>query len=235
MPCYTNRMKKIIFGIFAHPDDEAFGPAGTLLQEARSGTDVHLILLTPGDAGVNTDNAADLGEVRLAEWRAAGQMIGAKDMYFLGYEDGELNNASMQAIAGQVGEIVSNALADAPAETTVEFMSFDFTGLSGHIDHIVAARAACLAFYRLKETDARLARIRLMCLPETLFPNHRTDWIYAEKGRVEHEIDEIVDARDLREAITKIMRVHKTQAADCDQLLALLGDQLGLNHFVVKT
>ena len=40
---YTEHMKKIIFGIFAHPDDEAFGPSGTLLLETRSGTELHLI------------------------------------------------------------------------------------------------------------------------------------------------------------------------------------------------
>ena len=62
-------MKKVIFGIFAHPDDESFGPSGTLLKLRRSGYDLHLIVLTDGEAGVNPDGIENLGEVRLQEWR----------------------------------------------------------------------------------------------------------------------------------------------------------------------
>ena len=32
-------MNKIIFGIFAHPDDEAFGPSGALLKAVREGAE----------------------------------------------------------------------------------------------------------------------------------------------------------------------------------------------------
>ena len=45
-------MKRVIFGIFAHPDDEAFGPSGTLLMETKAGTELHLITLTLGEAGI---------------------------------------------------------------------------------------------------------------------------------------------------------------------------------------
>lgn len=228
-------MKKIIFGIFAHPDDEAFGPAGTLLKEARDGNDIHLIMLTNGSAGNNQDDLPGLGDIRLEEWQNAGQLLGAKGMHFLGYEDGKLNNDSMVTVAEQIIEIVSSTIIGAPKDTKVEFMSFDLTGLSGHIDHIVASRAACLAFYKIKANDARMSRIRLMCLPATLLPTHRTDWLYAEKGRTQNEIDETVDARELREDIIEIMRVHKTQQTDYERLLDIQGDQLGLNYFVVKT
>ena len=228
-------MKKIIFGIFAHPDDEAFGPCGTLLQESRSGSDIHLIMLTAGDAGINPIDTSDLAQIRLQEWKEAGELLGAKTMHFLGYKDGQLDNLSMIAIAQQVGEIVATTLRDAPDDISVEFMCFDFTGLSGHIDHIVASRAACLAFYRLKEHDARLARIRLFCLPASLYPTHATTWLYKEAGQPESAIDEIIDARDLREDIVAVMRTHKTQTQDCEEILRIHGDQLGLNHFVVKT
>lgn len=228
-------MKKIIFGVFAHPDDEAFGPCGTLLKESRSGSDIHLIMLTAGDAGINSVGASDLAQLRLEEWKKAGELLGTKSMHFLGYKDGQLDNVSMIKIAHQVNEIVTATLENAPEDAHVEFICFDFTGLSGHIDHIVASRAACLAFYRLQEHDARLRRIRLFCLPASLYPSHTTHWLYKEAGQPENVIDEVVDARDLREDIIKVMRTHKTQSQDCEAILNIHGDQLGLNHFIVKS
>ena len=77
-------MKKVIFGIFAHPDDEAFGPAGTLIQEVQNGSELHLITITAGEAGSNPDNYDDLGQIRLEEWRRSGELIGATTMTHLG-------------------------------------------------------------------------------------------------------------------------------------------------------
>ena len=228
-------MKKIIFGIFAHPDDEAIGPAGTLLLEAKSGTEIHLITLTAGESGMNPDNHADLGAVRLEEWHRAGSLIGAKTLNHLGYEDGKLGNQSMLEIAGKIEELVRTTLADEPEDTEVEFMAFDLNGLTGHIDHIVASRAACLAFYRLKENESRLERIRLFCLPNETYPDVDISWVFMEPGRGKSEVGVTVDARELRDEIIGIIRTHHTQRSDGESHIERSGDTLGLDHFIVKS
>lgn len=228
-------MKKIIFGIFAHPDDEAFGPAGTLLSETRSGSELHLLTFTVGDRGSNPDNIQDLGTEREKEWRRAGKLLGAKSMHFLGYKDGHLDNLTMIDATHQIIDIVNGIITNMPADTTVEFMTLDINGYTGHIDHIVTARATCLAFYKLKQKDQRLTRIRLACLPDTLNPRINIDWIYMEAGRTASEIDETVDARHLQDEIITIMNVHHSQRQDCESTIKGQGKNLGLNHFIVKT
>jgi LmbE family N-acetylglucosaminyl deacetylase len=228
-------MKKIIFGIFAHPDDEAFGPAGTLLLETQAGTDLHLITLTAGDAGANPDNTPDLGAVRLDEWREAGKKLGATSMHALGYKDGALNNKDMIAISQKLSDIITPILESTPHDTTVEFMTLDLNGYTGHIDHIVAARAVSYAFYTLKQTNNRLTRIRYACLPQKLFPTQNTDWVFMEAGRSPHEVTETIDARSLRDDIIHVMQTHRSQRADYEYNLAKQGDDLGLDYFIVRS
>jgi LmbE family N-acetylglucosaminyl deacetylase len=231
---YTKPMKKIIFGIFAHPDDEAFGPAGAFLMETKAGSEVHLITLTNGDGGTNPDNHDDLGAVRLAEWHNAGALIGVTGMHFLGYKDGQLNNESMIEASQRIHEIVQQTLAGAPPDSVVEFMTNDLNGISGHIDHIVAARAACFVFDSLKQTDTRFSRMRLACIVRSALPTSNVHWLFMEAGRTASEIDEIVDARYLQPEILAIMRAHHTQRADGENHIERLGDQLGLYYFMVR-
>lgn len=228
-------MKKILFALFAHPDDEAFGPCGTLLAEARAGTDVHLILLTSGDAGANPDNHTDLGAVRLQEWQAAGKLIGATSMRYLGYKDGQLTNHSMIEISQRVMDDISAIVADAPDDVQIEMLTNDLNGVTGHIDHIVAARAACQVFYQLKQHDKRFWRIRLSCLSRQDVPMINTSWLYMEAGRTADEIDETTDNHYLRSEIIAIIRTHQTQRHDGDYCISWRGDQLGIDHFIVKT
>lgn len=228
-------MNKIIFGIFAHPDDEAFGPCGTLLQEVRNGTQVHLITLTAGERGMNPDNHTDLGGVRLEEWRAAGNLLGASSMHFLGYKDGQLNNVAMIEASRRIMTLVTHTLASLPSDIAIEFMSLDLNGYTGHIDHIVATRAACLAFYTFKKNDPRFSRIRLACLPRQIIPSVNIDWIYMEPGRTREEIDETIDARYLATTIKSIMQAHATQRADYEANIKSQGANLGLNYFIVKS
>jgi N-acetylglucosamine malate deacetylase 2 len=227
-------MKKIIFGIFAHPDDEAFGPAGTLLLETRNGSELHLITLTSGGSGTNPDNLGDLGETRLREWHEAGKLLGASSMHHLGFSDGTLNNLDMIEAAQRIETLATTTLQNAPSDAVIEFMTLDLNGYTGHIDHIVAARATCHAFYVLRKTDPRLNRIRLACLPDKLFPSENTDWVFMEAGRSSDEINETVDARNLRNEIMSVMRCHHSQRADYETNLTQQGDDLGLNYFIVK-
>jgi LmbE family N-acetylglucosaminyl deacetylase len=227
-------MKKLLFAIFAHPDDESFGPSGTLLLETRAGTELHLLLLTSGDSGMNPDNHLDLSSIRLQEWQAAGKLMGAHSMQYLGYKDGQLNNHSMIEISGQIQEIVASAVSNLPADTQIEFITNDTNGITGHIDHIVASRAACHAYFSLKKNDQRFKRMRLCCLSREDLPSDNIEWLYMEAGRTADEIDEIIDARHLHDEITTIIRAHHTQRGDGEQHIARRGDQLGLDRFIVK-
>lgn len=136
-------MQKILFGIFAHPDDEAFCVAATLLQEAQKGTELHLISLTDGNGkhSVNPDNVNNLGIVRLNEWRRAGELIGATRQHHLGYKDGTLSNDNHIEIAQQIEDLVKSVASERP-EVEIEFISLSLNGITGHIDHIVASRSA---------------------------------------------------------------------------------------------
>lgn len=225
-------MKKIIFGVFAHPDDEAFIVAGTLLKEAQVGSEVHLICLTDGAAGTNPDNVPNLGELRLEEWRKAGELLGAASMHHLGYADGQLHNTTLLEIASKLEAIVQDTASNRQAN--IEFIAFDLNGLTGHIDHIVASRAAALVFYRHKQNDARFTRLRLACLPHDLYPTTDTNWLYMEPGHLASEVNETVDARGMRSEIIEIIHAHYSQRQDGDAMIQTFGDQLGMNYFIVK-
>ncbi|HEV7952381.1 MAG TPA: PIG-L family deacetylase, partial [Candidatus Saccharimonadales bacterium] len=209
-------------------------PSGTLLLETRAGTELHIILLTSGDSGLNPDKHDNLGVVRLREWYAAGKLMGAHGMHYLGYKDGQLNNHSMIEISERIQELMAPIITDAPADTKIEFMTNDLNGITGHIDHIVAARAACHVFYSMKRRDARFTRIRLCCVSDKDIPESNADWLYMEAGRQDNEIDEVIDARAVRDEVIAIIRTHHTQRSDGEHHIARRGEQIGLDNFIVK-
>lgn len=227
-------MKKIIFGIFAHPDDEAFGPSATLLLETRAGSQLHLITLTAGENGMNPDGHSDLGTVRLQEWHRAGKLIGATSLHHLGYIDGKLNNHDLLSAAATIETIVRDVLDTINEPCEIEFITMDLNGISGHIDHIVAGRAACLAFYRLKAAGLPMRRIRLACLPASDQPETNIDFVFMEAGHSDTEIDEIIDGRSVVEEVKAIMRTHHTQRDDGETHIARRGDGIAINHFMIR-
>jgi LmbE family N-acetylglucosaminyl deacetylase len=80
--------------VLAHPDDPEFFCGATLAKWARQGKEIHYLLLTCGDKG--SDDPAMTPEAlcadRQAEQRSAAHVVGARDVHFLGYTDGELFN-----------------------------------------------------------------------------------------------------------------------------------------------
>lgn len=227
-------MQKIIFGIFAHPDDEAFGPCGTLLTETAAGSELHIITLTAGDGdkSMNPDQVANLGEVRTGEWQAAAKLLGATSTHLLGYNDGTLGNDDHIAIADQI-ETLIHSIVDNRSDVEIEFMSFDLNGMTGHIDHIVATRSACLAFYRLKQAGMAMKQIRLYCLFAQDYPMVNTGFVFMEAGRPDSEIDQTVDARPMLQKVQEIMRCHHSQRADAETQIAKLGEKIAVDHFII--
>ncbi|QHN42382.1 hypothetical protein GII36_00720 [Candidatus Mycosynbacter amalyticus] len=228
-------MKKLLFAVFAHPDDEAFGPSGTLVLETRSGTELHLITLTNGAAGINSESHIELGTVRLAEWQAAAELIGATATHHLGYDDGCLCNTTLIDAQQRIARIVRDIASQHGGEYEVEFMTIDDNGITGHIDHTVASRAATHAYYTLKSEGLALSRIRYACVSRDMFPTHNIDWIYMPAGRSLSEINETVDARAALDTVRDIIRCHHSQRGDGEAHLAAHGDQVAVNHFIIRT
>jgi LmbE family N-acetylglucosaminyl deacetylase len=78
--------------VVAHPDDAEFMAAGTVAKWARVGASVTYVVVTTGDKG-SEDPAmtpARLAEIREAEQRAAGAILGVNAYVFMGYPDGYL-------------------------------------------------------------------------------------------------------------------------------------------------
>jgi LmbE family N-acetylglucosaminyl deacetylase len=228
-------MKKVIIGIFAHPDDEAFGPCGTLLMEKAASNEIHLICATSGQSGMNPDGYDDLGAKRLKEWQAAGELLGADSMNQLGYQDGMLSNNLYMEVAGKIETIVAETIEGRSDIESIEFMSLDLGGLTGHLDHIFMSRVACYVFYKLKAADERLSRIRLACLSLADVPASNTNWLYMDAGRAKDEVGETIDASEHLEKIDEIMRCHHSQRKDYETVKAARGDLIAVNHFVVLT
>ena len=80
--------------VLAHPDDPEFFCGATLAKWARQGKEINYLLLTCGDKG--SDHPEMTPELlcadRQVEQRAAADVIGAKEITFLSYSDGELMN-----------------------------------------------------------------------------------------------------------------------------------------------
>jgi LmbE family N-acetylglucosaminyl deacetylase len=81
-----------VLGVFAHPDDAEFFAGGTLVKWAAEGLEVTLVLATSGDKGsADPDMTSErLAAIREAETQCAAAILGAKEVIFLRYKDGEL-------------------------------------------------------------------------------------------------------------------------------------------------
>jgi LmbE family N-acetylglucosaminyl deacetylase len=78
--------------IMAHPDDPEFFIGGTIALWAREGAEISYLILTNGNKGSDDPRISpeQLTEVRKKEQRAAADLLGVKEIIFLGEPDGEL-------------------------------------------------------------------------------------------------------------------------------------------------
>ena len=135
--------------VTAHPDDETFGPGGTLALYARRGVAVYLVCATRGEAGEAPESLrgfASVAEMREAELQCASRVLGLKEVRFLGYRDSGMAgspdnahpnstaNAPLQKIARQVAQHIRQIRPQV-------IITSDPSGGYGHPDHIAVNRA----------------------------------------------------------------------------------------------
>jgi LmbE family N-acetylglucosaminyl deacetylase len=72
-----------------HPDDAEFGTAGTVAKFVKEGKSVVYVICTNGDKGTDDINTKpeELVTIREKEQRAAAEILGVREVVFLGYPD----------------------------------------------------------------------------------------------------------------------------------------------------
>ena len=214
-------MSRTLLASFAHPDDESFGPGGTLATYARQGVAVHLITATRGEAGES--DLEDLGACedlacrREQELRCAAAALGLAEVHLLGYRDsgmaGSPANQHPQALAQADSHILSAQVAEVMRRLRPQVVvTFDPYGVYGHPDHIAMHRATVMAFEQLAPPErpfklyyvapARLFSrwmVRVMPLfgidPEAVGKNHDINL----RAAVQHQLP-VTTRIDIRQA-----------------------------------
>jgi LmbE family N-acetylglucosaminyl deacetylase len=119
--------------VAAHPDDEVLGAGGTLAAHARSGVEVHAVILSDGAGSRYGDGMA---ERLAAAARRAAQEIGFASLRFQGLEDQRLDTVPLIEITQRLEAVVG--------EVQPDTVYAHFPG-DANIDHQVAARATWTA------------------------------------------------------------------------------------------
>jgi len=100
--------ERCLLAVFAHPDDEAYRPGGTLALLARRGVRVQVLVATRGQAGLCGEpplcTIDDLPVVRERELRCACAALCLEPPRLLDYQDRHLDQADPESIIAEVWE-----------------------------------------------------------------------------------------------------------------------------------
>lgn len=77
--------------IAPHPDDDAIGCGGSIVQHARRGDTVHIVYVTSGEHGSPVYTPAELATIREGEAAKGAAILGAQRTTFLRQPDGNVS------------------------------------------------------------------------------------------------------------------------------------------------
>jgi LmbE family N-acetylglucosaminyl deacetylase len=190
-----------IISIFAHPDDESFGPAGTLSMLASNAHRTGLVTLTRGEAG-SLGISKELGPEELARRRGEELKCSANFLGINYLSIYDLPDKKLSEIPAEVGlNIIRKEIEKFKPEMVITFHP---NGISGHKDHITVTNWL-IQILKEMETPPKLLYYGLVPEQTKLYP-HRKLYPMAS-AEVTHKIDTV---RFFDQKI-KAIECHKTQ------------------------
>lgn len=205
-------MRKTAFVILAHPDDESFGPGGTVALLSQT-HDIYLFCATKGEAG--EDHSEKGGEISLPEKRAqelreASKILGVKEVVFLGYQDGQLCNNLYHEIAGKIAPYIQKLQPE-------RIITSEPRGISGHLDHIAMSM---IASYLYVKSDC-VRELHYFCLSEDQRGTAQEYFVYLPPGYKDYDISLRVDITPVLDKKIAAIKQHVSQIKDVERILAL--------------
>src|SRR5215212_5009005 len=197
-----------ILVVTAHPDDVDFGSAGSVAQWTDAGIEVSYCICTSGEAGGFDRSVprATMVEIREAEQRAAGKVVGVSDITFLHHPDGRL--ASTFDLRRDISRVIRRVRPQRVVGPTAE-RNFQRVYAS-HPDHLAAGEATLAAVY----PDARNPFAHPELLAEGFEP-----WAVGEMYLANADASDVfVDITETFERKLDALRCHASQMTDLDGL-----------------
>lgn len=229
-----------LLAIFAHPDDESFGPGGTIAKYASKGVEVTLIVATRGEKSTLGESSqysvAELGEMREGELRCAAQVLGIKEIRALGYRDTQVAQIDTQELRA----VFSEAIAEVQPDVV---LTFDPRGITGNPDHMAVTKAVSLAFsdvYGLATRGQRPQnRLYYWTIPEAIARHLRDLSNIPFVGASDESITTVIDVSDFKERQWQAIACHQSQSNPVplvlkERLYAQKGQESFVLHGVQK-
>jgi LmbE family N-acetylglucosaminyl deacetylase len=210
--------------VVAHPDDDAYGLAGTVaLHAARPEFRFVLVHATAGEAGDIRDGFPatpdTLGAIRRGEceaaWRAHGREPDRHE--WLGYPDGAVDQVPFDAFVDRIAVILAEEQPNVVA-------TFGPDGITAHPDHIAVGAATDAAFARYAATPhGRARRLVHRVLPTSVFqrwqqqrqrmglPIFDPTKVYHGRAVPDEQVDITVDCRAVADRVVAGLLEHRSQ------------------------
>ncbi len=201
-------MEKRLMVIFAHPDDESFGPSGTLAHYVQTGARVQLITATKGEAGKNALGTDEpVGQIRERELQEAVKVLGLEKLHFLGYIDKTLKDLEPQRPIEKILHIVNDFKPQV-------LISYGPTGISMHSDHITVHKWASRVF----RMSAHPQKLYYHTVPRELLLARHPDLTFDDG-----EITTIIDVRKYHDIKKSAVLCHQTQRYSIERIFDFAG------------
>jgi len=195
--------------IFAHPDDEALGPSGTITKWAKS-KNVYIICVTDGE-NPNADTHSTFS-IRGKEIKKSAKVMGVKKVFFLGYPDGELCNNKYHKVASDIQKILDKF----KPET---ILTYELRGISGHIDHVFVSMVCTYLYQKLSYIKKIFYYAESKVVSDMMGKRY---FIYFPDGYNPEDVDYIENVKDTMDTKIKAVKQHVSQKKDVDMILKKL-------------
>ena len=249
-----------ILYILAHPDDESFGHAGTMILANEMNFRVGYICATRGEAGEIRDpklsSRAALGARRELELRNAMDLVGLDELRIMSYRDSgmdgtEQNNdprCLMQADEDELTAFLVAAIRELKPKSVV---TFGPDGVYGHPDHIrigkIADRAVieaagdgepglgepwrAEAFYHVAAPRERMIAGRNN--PESPYYNQPLE-AFEKLGNPSEDVTHWIDSKSVMDRKYDVLMQHATQIGE-DNPIRDKASEIGQMFLSVET
>jgi LmbE family N-acetylglucosaminyl deacetylase len=227
-------MRRSLLAIFAHPDDESFGPGGTLARYAAEGVEVRLIVASRGERstlGSSTDHMPEqLGALREEELRCAAAALRLKDVTILDYPDTRIGDAD----PAELRAVLRNAIEGMQPQVV---LTFEPEGITGNPDHVAVTEATTLAFLDSYPLAARTGdnarRLYYWTIPDKIARHLRSISDIPFKGTPERCVTTVIETNSYLDTQRQAIKCHRSQTNPVPTVLReRLEAQNGREYFV---